>query len=359
MSKSYRKNILIICEGEGTEPDYFNEIRNILLSENVDVFIEIKPRPKAEAKEEEFKVRIGGKKRKIKKPEIVLPISEIEDIYKAQPTRYVREAQIGLEEDQYDEVWAVFDKDGHPNHEEAFELAKVIIRGKKVNIAFNSIAFEYWILLHFENSTKNFSKSMCRKGKEPLYCGSSLNNEDNCKGDLCVCGRIATQGYLAYENDKKSFSFKSFHHNVKYAIQNAIQLRKTIANINPIYDKNPYTDTDKLVFKLLNLNQFDLFWFEFNKSQVHNVLGLEIEFNNKNPIIEIHITKVVETSVVLNEDLFCLFNIDGDKLDVMNRKVLQDNQFVFSLDLSIINFNYLYLGVRKSEMEYLITELPI
>ncbi len=41
----------------------------------------------------------------------------------AQPTRYVREAQLGLIDGTYDEAWAVYEQDGHPEHTEALALA--------------------------------------------------------------------------------------------------------------------------------------------------------------------------------------------------------------------------------------------
>lgn len=358
MSKQYHKTILIVCEGEGTEPDYFKEIRDILLLNEVDVAIEIKPRPKEKFKKEKFKLRKGVVKREIQKPEIVLPISEIEDIYTAQPTRYVREAQIGLEDNTYDEVWAIFDKDGHPKHKEAFELADVNIGGKKVNIAFNSVAFEYWILLHFESNQTAFVKSMCREAKDPLNCGSNKHQND-CQGANCVCGRIVTQNFLDYEEGRKSFDFKKFHPNINNAIQRAILLRRSyIGNTNPIYKLNPYTNTDRLVYKLLHLDKFDLFWFQFNELQSQDSLAITFNYQNQN--VDIMVNKFGNATIILTTDLFCLFDIDGNKLDCGQREVMAGDVFTFSIDLSVIqNFNPLFIGIRKNEQEYLITELPI
>lgn len=357
MSKQYHKTILIVCEGEGTEPDYFKEIRDILLQNGVDVAIEIKPRPKEKFKKEKFKLRKGAVKREIRNPEIVLPISEIEDKYKAQPTRYVREAQKGLEDNTYDEVWAIFDKDGHPQHKEAFDLADVNVNGKKVNIAFNSIAFEYWILLHFENNATAFMKSMCRIAKEPLNCGSKVHQND-CQGANCVCGRIVTQNYLEYVEGKKSFDFKKFHTNVNAAIQRAIQLRNSyIGNTNPIYKINPYTNTDRLVYKLLHLEKFDLFWFHFNEVQV--IENIEISFKYHEQNINVAINKIGHGTVILNHDLLCLFDINGNKLDCGQREVMKENSFNIKIDLSVIQyFKPLFIGIQKNEKEYYITELP-
>jgi YHS domain-containing protein len=188
MTRQFNKTILIVCEGEGSEPSYFYYIKGILLKENLDISITIKPKPKEEEKQDEetFTLRDGGKRRSLRKPIKELVLVDIEDEFKAQPTRYVREAQMGLEDGTYAEVWAVFDKDGHPNHEEAFELASTDIAGKKVNIAFTSIAFEYWILLHFESNHTAFVKSMCRQGKEYYYCGLKSHKDDCHRVKMCL-----------------------------------------------------------------------------------------------------------------------------------------------------------------------------
>jgi hypothetical protein len=239
-----------------------------------------------------------------------------------------------LEDNTYDEVWAIFDKDGHPKHQEAFELSDEIIGGKKVNIAFNSIAFEYWILLHFESNSTPFLKSMCRQAKEPLNCGSNKHHND-CQGASCVCGRIVNQTFLDYEAGKKSFDFKKFHPNVNSAIERAILLRKSyIGNTNPIYKLNPYTNTDRLVYKLLHLDKFDLFWFQFNEIQSQD--SLAITFNYQNQIVDIMVNKVGNATIIITPDLICLFDIDGNKLDKGQRNVMTADTFTISIDLSVI-----------------------
>ena len=62
----------------------------------------------------------------------------------------------------YDEVWVFFDKDGHPKAKEAFEMARITeIDGKKINIAFSSRCFEYYLLLHFERKHPEFHNPVC------------------------------------------------------------------------------------------------------------------------------------------------------------------------------------------------------
>ena len=51
-----------------------------------------------------------------------------------------------------DKKWLVFDCDNHPQKANTFEEA----RHNNINIAYSSICFETWILLHFEYSTRPF-----------------------------------------------------------------------------------------------------------------------------------------------------------------------------------------------------------
>ena len=79
-------------------------------------------------------------------------LEKYEDV-KAVPLRYVALAQmIEEEKEMYEELWAVFDKDDHSHHKEAYEKAKDEVNGKKVNIGFTSRSFEHWLLLHFEKN---------------------------------------------------------------------------------------------------------------------------------------------------------------------------------------------------------------
>lgn len=46
--------------------------------------------------------------------------------------------------EKFDQVWTVFDRDEHPNFEEALELA----RANGINVAMSNPCFEVWLLLH-------------------------------------------------------------------------------------------------------------------------------------------------------------------------------------------------------------------
>jgi RloB-like protein len=49
-------------------------------------------------------------------------------------------------------IWAVFDRDGHQGVGEAIEM----LRETPINVAFSNICFEFWILLHYEYTTRSF-----------------------------------------------------------------------------------------------------------------------------------------------------------------------------------------------------------
>ena len=77
------------------------------------------------------------------------------------PYGMVKEAKrmIGIaksEKNPYDFVWVMFDKDGHAKIPEAFELART--SPTEINIAFTIPCFEYFVLLHFDKTTKPFTK---------------------------------------------------------------------------------------------------------------------------------------------------------------------------------------------------------
>lgn len=360
MTRQFYKTILIVCEGEGSEPGYFSYLKGNLRKENVNIPITIRPKPKDEEKKEEetLTLREGGKRRFLRETAKDLDLVDIENKYIAQPTRYVREAQMGLEDGTYSEVWAVFDKDGHPNHEEAFNLASKNISGKKVNIAFTSIAFEYWILLHFEFNDTAFVKSMCRQGKEYYYCGQ-ISHKDDCRGAKCVCGRIVTTGYLTYKDGKKSFDVNHYHPNVYDAIGRAVLLRKSYHGIaKPIYEFNPYTSMDKLVFRLIHLHNYDFEWFDFHDVQTIKEFQISLSVDVKK--IQIVVKNIGTITQIITPDFLVLFDVQGNQKEIAQKVILninEESEFVVN-NIEFKDFNPICLGIKVDAYHYLITEIP-
>ena len=124
-----------------------------------------------------------------------------------------------------DIVWIVYDKNGYTKHPETFNIAKQ----NGISIGFSSISFEYWILLHYEFTSRSFNKS-----------------ED-------IIKYLKNKNYINYE--KGSINIYSQTKNLlQTAILNAIKIQKYQISGNPngtpIYDLNPYTNLNELIEKI-------------------------------------------------------------------------------------------------------------
>lgn len=117
--RSPKKKFIIYTEGKNTEPDYFAALARTLRSTLIE--IEIVGRvgvPLTVAKKaREHAVSLSRQKRR----------------------RSSFESQ--------DEVWAVFDRDEHPEVASALDVC----RGAAVGIAFSDPCFELWLILHLED----------------------------------------------------------------------------------------------------------------------------------------------------------------------------------------------------------------
>ncbi len=105
-----RQRFLIVCEGLNTEPDYFRRFRQYFKLANAEI------------------VEIGGA---------------------GETIRVVERARKESEKSQFDQIWVVFDKDDFPaaNFDNAINMAKAA----GFFVAYSNQAFEYWLLLHFED----------------------------------------------------------------------------------------------------------------------------------------------------------------------------------------------------------------
>ena len=105
-TKIERPTILIVCEGENTEPSYFNQ----------------------------FKLSTAT-------------IKAIGEGYNT--TSLVNRAIKLSKEKSYDQVWCVFDKDDFSVYN--FNNAIAISEANNFGVAYSNQAFEYWVILHFDD----------------------------------------------------------------------------------------------------------------------------------------------------------------------------------------------------------------
>lgn len=125
-----------------------------------------------------------------------------------------------------DEAWVVYDQDGYSLHKETFESAKE----KGVKIAFSATAFEFWILLHYEYTTKQFLKS-----------------ED-------IIKELKDKNFIDYAKNSKDVYFLT-KEKLPNAKQNAKKIRIEVEKYDgnkKIYERNPYTNLDLLIEEIQN-----------------------------------------------------------------------------------------------------------
>lgn len=127
-----RRRILIVCEGEETEPSYFrafqHEVRNPCV--HVEIADETGvPRTVVEAAQ------------------------RLKDDADGEATRQ-RDDNL-----RYDEVWGVFDIDDHPKINEAQDIA----RAHGIHLAISNPCFELWALLHFQDQRAHIARDKARR----------------------------------------------------------------------------------------------------------------------------------------------------------------------------------------------------
>ena len=116
-----KPTILIVCEGQVSEPEYFTGFTRAVRNPRVTIRIE------------------GG---------AGVPQSVVEA---AKRLKREAERQAKREKDdniRYDFVWCVFDIDDHPNIASASQMA----RDSGIELAISNPSFELWLLLHFRDN---------------------------------------------------------------------------------------------------------------------------------------------------------------------------------------------------------------
>jgi hypothetical protein len=156
--------LLIVCEGTKTEPNYFDEIRQFY---------------------------------RLSSANIVVRPSE----YGTQPQKIVSYAYDFCREknNRWEKVFCVFDRDDHPNFENAIKSAmkKNLKNDQGQNILFYAIpsvpCFELWLYLHFRAITTEISRFDLLKKLKEYIPGYE-------KGAECLFARTKAELATAYTN---------------------------------------------------------------------------------------------------------------------------------------------------------------
>ena len=314
MSKS-RYSILIICEGDNTEPSFFNSIRDKIIKGeyNLDAAIKILPEPKVVdvPQEESDKHRSKRKKRELK-----AAIKDEPSVIKGvPPLKWVKAGIEELKSGTYNEVWTVFDHDNHPKRKEAFELAESsIVEGRKVNIAFTSRSFEYFLLLNFEQLYKPFNYTDCKDNDNVIDCGSGIHTSD-CMGELCINGYARTKGYWDNSKAKESL-YPLVEDRINIAFDNSAWLRNKSDIIEaevPVYDRNPYTSVDLLISRLTGIRLKT--WVNLD-SETDGLLISKVNDSR------IRIVNRSKKALLLVQDSFFAINIKNNEKELFGKRLV-------------------------------------
>lgn len=193
---SYDK-ILIVCEGEKTEPNYFAELVNYykLNSANVEIDGTCGSSPKS-------------------------VLERAEKLTK-------QEADKG---DGYDRIYCIFDQDSHETYAETI---RKISEKRPANLFYTGVSvpcFEYWLLLHFKYTTRPYHATG----------SSSVANE---------VLRELKEVFPDYSKGCEN-TFITLIDQIEFAKQNAI---RSTASARQNYTDNPSTNIHELVDYLQNL----------------------------------------------------------------------------------------------------------
>ncbi len=307
---SRKTNIVILCEGTDTEFNYFNNAKEYVMRQYPGRFSSIKVVPVSSEV-------IKHKNLKNRKARPLQPVSgyhyycqwenskEEYDAYKAMPTRFVRETQLFMEREGYVEGWAVFDKDIHPDHEKAFDLARSV---SNLHIAFSSYCFEEWLLAHFERNEQAFSHSECMATKyDSKECGTGVSPDD-CHGTVCLAGLLREKKYIpSYSKLKTADIFEQYTLNrIDQVCANAAWLR-SLSSTGKIYERNPYTDVDRLVMRLLD-KQESYEWYSVGESFAYG--GTQLAIDKKGNSLSI--SNQGDKTCVIHSDSFMFISEDGE-----------------------------------------------
>lgn len=204
--KPKRKRYLIICEGEKTEPNYFEALKLAL--------------PKGVLEVVDFKIIGEG-------------FNTESLVQQAIALRLKWESESGRE---IDKLWVVFDKDSFLPV--AFNNAiKLCENSPKTEAAWSNEAFEIWYLLHFEFYNTGITRDTYKQRIQDNFRNNGL-------GD-----------FVYTKNRTDMFNLLTKFGNRNLAIKHSKRLESTYNGARDFANQNPGTTVYKLVEELFNLEK--------------------------------------------------------------------------------------------------------
>lgn len=205
--KSKRKFYLIVCEGEKTEPNYFESLKNDLPKGVLDVC--------------EFKIEGTG-------------YNTVSLVNEAMKLRKKWQEETGR---TIDKLWVVFDKDSFSDQSFNSAVQTCISNNPGVDCAWTNEAFELWYLLHFHYYNTGISRRQYQDLIEDNFRKKGLND------------------YTYKKNSAEMYSLLENYASRESAIKNAVNLEKLYLGQQNYSSQNPCTMVHKLVAELFGLEK--------------------------------------------------------------------------------------------------------
>jgi hypothetical protein len=196
---------LIATEGMKTEPIYFNALKKELEATN------------------RFNIEVSVEGKGIPTLDLVRKVIR----------------QVENNHQEYDRVWAVFDKDDFKNFDDAIYLASQ----HNVKCAWSNECFELWLLLHF---------------KDVLTSTRRENLFDELETAICEAMRRSNPSaiYRLSKGEKRIYEFVNTLGNESDAINRAAKLKSKFGTASKPSNQNPCTHVDELILELRHPEKF-------------------------------------------------------------------------------------------------------
>lgn len=104
----------------------------------------------------------------------------------------------------FDRVYCVFDKDQHPRYQDAVSAVQTAKPANVFYVTPSVPCFEYWLLLHFEYTTKPYAQSGSRTPADCAKDDLKRHLPDYDKGDLSTFQEVLTFIKTAIDHAKRA-----------------------------------------------------------------------------------------------------------------------------------------------------------
>jgi hypothetical protein len=203
--RSKRKYYLIVCEGEATEPNYFEGLKHDL------------PKGVLTA----YQIDIEGAGRNTQS--LIDEALRLKKVYEKETGRPI------------DRLWVVFDRDSFAANDFNTAISRCACSNPVIGCAWSNEAFELWYLLYFHY----YQNAISRQQYQQLI-------EQNLQPFVGV-------NYRYQKNSKEMYALLKEHGSIENAIRNGKRLLETYQERKDYAEHNPCTMVWKLVDELIKL----------------------------------------------------------------------------------------------------------